>query len=430
MAASRRRWAGLLLVLLAAPALAATDVYIKLAGQGGDARLPLGLAPFVAEEPAKAEQALVAKQLHDVTRSDLLLSRYFNLVEDGPAFTGANAKDILGDWKAKSAGWLLAVKASSNAGQLTLSAQLLDASSGEVLFERFYRQDERYLRSLAHKLSDDVVRQLTGKKGIADSLIAFSVGKNGAKEIYLADYDGADVRQLTRHGSISILPRLSPDRKSIAYTTYKDGNPDLFLLDLQKGQSRPLSTDQGLNVAGGFSPDGSQILMTLSRQKSPNIYVKSLTDGGVTRLTQHFGADSSPTFSPDAQQVAFVSDRAGNPEIYVLDMTTRRAKRLTALNWCDSPSWSPTGEWIAFAGRANPKDHLDIYLVDITGGQIRQLTHGEGSNENPAWSPDGRFLAFTSTRDGRPELFVMDADGSAPHRLVELPGNAGTPDWR
>ncbi len=428
--AGRSLAAAALGLLLCAPAFAATDVYIKLAGQGGENRLPLGFPAFVAEEPAKADQALAAKKLHDVTRSDLLLSRYFNLIEDGPAFTGANAKDSLGGWKSKSAGWLLAVKASANAGQLTLSAQLLDANSGEVLFERYYKQEERFMRSLAHRLSDDVVRQLTGKNGIARSQIAFSVANDGRKEIWLADYDGADARQLTRHGSISILPRFSPDRKEIAYTTFKDGNPDLFILDLEKGQSRPLSTDQGLNVSGGFSPDGSQLLMTLSRQKSPNIYLKSLADGSVTRLTQHFGADSSPTFSPDAQQVAFVSDRAGNPEIYILDLTTRRAKRLTSLNWCDSPSWSPTGEWIAFSGRANPKDRLDLFLVDITGGQIRQLTHGEGSNENPAWSPDGRFLAFTSTRDGRAQLFVMDADGSAPHKLLDLPGAAGTPDWR
>ncbi|MDD5628499.1 MAG: Tol-Pal system beta propeller repeat protein TolB, partial [Elusimicrobia bacterium] len=58
-----------------------------------------------------------------------------------------------------------------------------------------------------------------------------------------------------------------------------------------------------------------------------------------------------------------------------------------------------------------------------------QLTHGEGANENPTWSPDGRFLAFSSTRNGRSELFVMDSDGSAPHRLADIPGNTTTPTW-
>lgn len=416
------------LLSLSSPAFAATDVYIKLAGQGGDARLPLGMPPFVAES-ASSDEALLAKQLHDVVREDLLLSRYFTLLEDGPHFDGANGRAIQAEWKSKAAGWLLTAKVGQSAGQMAVSVQLYDLGSGDSVFDRYYRQDAKYLRSAAHRVADDVVKQLTGKTGIAHTQIAFAASQNGKKELYVIDYDGANVKQLTRHGSITLLPRWAPDRKSLAYTSYKDGNPDLFLLDLGSGKSSALSNDQGLNVAGGFSPDGTQLLMTLSRQKSPNLYLKNLSDGSVTQLTQHFGADSSPTFSPDAQQVAFVSDRSGNPQIYVLDLTTRRAKRLTTLNWCDSPSWSPTGEWIAFSGRANSKDKLDVFLVDVTGGQVRQLTHQEGSNENPSWSADGRFLTFTSTRDGRAQLYVMDADGSAPHKLADIPGAIGTPDW-
>ncbi|HAM34631.1 MAG TPA: hypothetical protein DEB40_03010 [Elusimicrobia bacterium] len=425
----------LLFIILAASffpsttAWAQSDVFINLAGRPGEARtLALGLPPFIAENPERSQDALLARQLRDVVRNDLLFSRYFTIQEDGPLFDGANLKDIMLQWKARLAGWLLTAKVGSG-GKITLSVQLHDLNSGEAVFERYYRQEAAFQRSLAHKVADDLVMALTGKNGIAHTFLAFANDKTGYKEIYLMDYDGANFKALTSHGSISILPRFSPDRKSLVYTSYKDGNPDLFMLDLNAGRRRAISVEQGLNMAGGFSPDGTQLLMTLSRQKSPNLYVKNLGDGSLTRLTQHFGADSSPTFSPDGQQAAFVSDRSGNPQIYLLDITTQRVKRLTSLNWCDSPAWSPTGEWIAFAGRIHNKDKMDIFLVDITGNQIRQLTRGEGSNENPAWSPDGRFLAFTSTRNKRSELFVMDADGSAPHRLTEIPGDTFTPAW-
>ncbi len=420
----------LALLLSAAPARAETDVYIKLAGQGGAAVLPLGLPPFIAQDPAKTADALLAKQAQDLVRADLMLSRYFNIMEDGPHFDGANVAAIAPDWKKRGAAWILLVQVSAPEKKLSISAKLYDVNSGETIFERYYRQDADFLRAASHRLSDDLVKALTGKNGIAHTEIAFANDQNGHKEIFMADYDGANVRQLTHDASIDLLPRFSPDRKLLAFTTYKENNPDLFMLDLEHGKRLPVSQEQGLNIAGGFSPDGTQLLMTLSRERSPNLYVRNMTDGSVTQLTQHFGADSSPTFSPDAGQVAFVSDRSGNPQIYMLDMTTQRAKRLTNLNWCDSPSWSPTGEWIAFAGRVNVKDHLDIYLVDVTGNQIRQLTRLAGSNENPSWSPDGRFLVFTSTRDNKkPELFIMDNDGSAPHRLVELPGGSYTPNW-
>jgi len=416
-------WAGL-------AAAAPPDVYISLAGRGSEsAAIALGLPPFIAEDPQKPADFLAAKQLRDVVRDDLLFSRYFSVIEDGPHFNGTNLKDIMPPWKARSASWLLTAKAGVAADKLALTVRLVDLGSGESVFERYYRQSASFPRSLAHRVADDLVLALTGKNGIAHTQFAFSGDTTGRKEIYLMDYDGANRRALTAYGSISLLPRFSPDRKSLAFTSYKYGNPDLFRLDLTTGKSRPLSRDQGLNLAGGFSPDGSQLLMTLSRQKSPNLYLMTLADGSVARLTQHFGADSSPTFSPDGAQVAFVSDRSGNPQIHLLDLTTQRVRRLTVLNWCDSPSWSPTGEWIAFAGRARSTDRLDIFLVDITGNQIRQLTHGEGNNEDPVWSPDGRFLAFSSTRNKRAELFVMDADGSAPHRLADIPGNARTPAW-
>ncbi|HOX23971.1 MAG TPA: hypothetical protein PLL10_10930, partial [Elusimicrobiales bacterium] len=74
-------------------------------------------------------------------------------------------------------------------------------------------------------------------------------------------------------------------------------------------------------------------------------------------------------------------------------------------------------------------DDMDIFLTDVTGGQLRKLTRDAGKNEDPSWSPDGRFIAFTSTRGGGRQIFVMDADGSAPHLLTQLPGTSYTPSW-
>ncbi len=424
---------GLWLCLL--PPAGATEVTITLAGGPGATALGLGLAPFFAQDPASGPAALAARDVQNVVREDLRFSRHFRLVEQGPPFTGDNLVSILGDWKARGAGWLLTARASlpaagKAAAELSLMVRLTEVASGEPVFERYYRQQTAHWRSLAHRVADDVVQSLAGRPGIAHTQIAFANSQTGHKEIYIADYDGANVRRLTSDKSIALLPRLSPNRRLVAFTSYRDGNPDLFLLDLETMRPRPFSVEQGLNLAGGFSPDGTLMLLTLSRQKSPNLYQKSLIDGTLTRLTQHFGVDTSPTFSPDAGQVAFVSDRSGNPQVYTLNLTTQRTRRLTQMNWSDSPAWSPTGEWIAFAGRARAKDAIDIFLVDVTGTQVRQLTRGAGSNEDPSWSPDGRFIAFVSNRDGRrPQVYVMDADGSAPHRLLDIPGSSFTPHW-
>jgi TolB protein len=403
---------------LAAPAAAQTEVRLAVGGGTAEPLPVLALPVFEAQNDVKGDDALLAKSLREIVRSDLFLSRRFDVRDEEP-----------GAAPAAGASWRLKAKAGSEGDKIAVSVRLENGGGGEAVFERYYKQDAVWQRALAHRISDDVVKAATGRDGIARTRIAFVNNQTGHKEVYVMDYDGDGVKRLTDDKSIDLLPRFSPDGRRIAYTGYKDGNPDLFLLDLETGRASVASDEQGLNVAGGFSPDGTKLLMTLSRGKSPNLYLKDLVSGSVERLTFHFGADSTPTFSPDARQVAFVSDRSGNPQIYALDVGTKQARRLTSMNWCDSPAWSPTGEWIAFAGRANRKDKMDVFLVDITGGQIRQLTHGEGSNEDPTWSPDGRLLAFSSTRGGRAQIYVMDADGSAPRLAADVPGASSTPHW-
>jgi len=406
------------LALLARPAAAQTEVNIKV-GAGGAAPLPvLALPEFIAADATRGADALIAKSMREIVRQDLMLSRRFDVKDE-----------LVGAPPAADAVWRLKGTSGQAADKVTAQIRLENGAGGEAVFERFYRQDAHWARALAHRISDDVVKAATGRDGIAATRIAFVNNQTGHKEVYLMDYDGDGVKRLTDDRSIDLLPRFSPDGRRLAYTSYKAGNPDLYLIDLENAHAAALSNEQGLNIAGGFSPDGAKLLMTMSRGKSPNLYLKDLASGKLERLTYHFGADSTPTFSPDARQIAFVSDRSGNPQIYVLDLKTTQARKLTNLNWCDAPAWSPTGEWIAFSGRANRLDKMDIFLVDMTGMQIRQLTHGEGSNEDPSWSTDGRLLAFSSTRDGRSQIYVMDADGSAPRRIADVPGSSTTPHW-
>jgi TolB protein len=412
-----------LLALTAGPACAA-DIYIGVERSKAPA-WRLGLSTFFPKDPKRQADVEIGRKLREIVRADLLRSRYFDLIERTPGSGDSSPES----WKRRGAGFLLEAKATHIKDEATLTVTVKDLASGDAMLSRYYRQNAKYWRVLAHRVSDDIVRQLTGRTGIALTRIAFVNDKSGSKELYLMDYDGARVRQITKNRSINIMPRWAPNGRTLAFTSYKDGNPDIFSLDLGRGSVRTLWDRQGLNLAGGYSPDGATLAATVTMGRSPKVHLISIKKGTSKRLTSGRGVESSPTYSPDGENIAFVTDRSGNPQIYTTELASGRTRRLSRLNWCDSPRWSPTGEWIVFAGRANPKDKFDIYLSDITGNRIVQLTHGEGSNEDPTWSPDGRFIAFSSNRDKRRKIYVMDRDGSAPYPLGELPSNSFTPSW-
>ena len=56
-----------------------------------------------------------------------------------------------------------------------------------------------------------------------------------------------------------------------------------------------------------------------------------------------------------------------------------------------------------------------------------QAARGTGNNMFPQWSHDGKRIVFTSDRDGDPEIYVMNADGTSPHRLTHTPGRDAHP---
>jgi Tol biopolymer transport system component/DNA-binding winged helix-turn-helix (wHTH) protein len=102
--------------------------------------------------------------------------------------------------------------------------------------------------------------------------------------------------------------------------------------------------------------------------------------------------------------------------------------RLTNNNAIDArPVWSPDGRSIAFASNRDGK--YEIYVMDADGSNVKRLTNNIADDVNAMWSPDGRKLLFDSERDGNREIYVMDADGGNQIRLTRSNGVDSTAAW-
>lgn len=252
----------------------------------------------------------------------------------------------------------------------------------------------------------------------------------------------------------------------VAYTTWAGEQPQVKLLDLETGQSQPLleaarspawSPDgthllfyspDGLNggppgiwiqqlappetnqlidspfsQAVAWSANGLHLATWVEKEAGPHLVLWNLATGEAVDGP----VGSHPAWSPEGRRLVFRSCTAAGWNLSTVEIIdhTFVAESLQQVTGGDDsqPSWSPDGRRIAFVRREG--NAQNIYVVNVDGSALKQLTDDEASNVSPAWTPDNRLL-FRSLRDGRWGIYVMEADGSNQELLVETEVQA---DW-
>lgn len=327
-------------------------------------------------------------------------------------------------------GYDLAVRSeySLKGEDLTLEFRLFDVINKKLVVAKRYLGNRRDLRFFVHSFANQIIGQIDrdGGPGSFTSRIACAATGSGNKEIMLMDWDGHNVHQVTRNGSINLNPVFSPDGKDLLFTSYKNGNPDLFRRRLSSGIDSKISGRKGLNITGSWSPDGTRIALSLSKDGNSEIYTLDKNGNNPVRLTVNPAIDVSPVWSPDGSRIAFVSDRFGGPQIFIMNSDGSNVRRLTTSgSYNVNPAWSPKGDRIAYARQ---QGGFQIFTISADGSNDTQLT-SSGNNENPAWSPDGRLIAYSSRQGGAEAIYVMRSDGTGNVRVSKGKGRATQPSW-
>ncbi len=428
-------FAFLLILELAFTGLSWAKVYIDIRSPSFR-KFPIAISPFKSSPSGDSK---FGERATDILTGDLNISGFFSLIDpksfgeeaprppSGTDPSGAALIDFR-RWTNVGAEALVLGEITYKDQTLVLEARLYDVVNKELIIGKRYRGDLNDLSRMVHRFADEIVFALTGEHGFFQTKIVFVSVATGKKEIFLMDYDGRNIVQITNHQSICLSPRFSPDGTRIAFTSYKAGNPDIYIKSLRTGEERRVSSHAGLNITPAWSPDGQRLAMTLSKDGNSEIYTMALDGSKLTRLTNHPAIDVSPTWSPDGQKIAFVSNRGGNPQIYIMDANGGNLQRLTFEgNYNTAPSWSPRGDLIAFDGTVGGEHN--ICTIQPDGSNLRILTANMGRCEMPTWSPDGRNLAFSSTRDGGPQIFLIDLEGTRIKKLTFQKGGDTYPNW-
>jgi dipeptidyl aminopeptidase/acylaminoacyl peptidase len=266
-------------------------------------------------------------------------------------------------------------------------------------------------------------------------------------------------------------PQLSPDGTQILFSRrWVDKMNDkwessIWLMNADGSHARSLTQGSDMH----WSPDGKRIAYVAKGEPSgQQVFVRWMdAEGATTQISHLTESPSSLEWSPDGKSLAFTmnvpvrdtwriamptppkgakwieapkvvtrlnyrSDRVGYTDdsyrhIFVVPADGGTARQITNGDWNHSgPSFSADSKWIAFSSLREPNAEnafrkSQIYAANLETGEIRQLTHGNGTNGSPSFSPDGKFIAYISADSSNhsawaeSKLWMMNADGTGAH---------------
>jgi TolB protein len=418
------------LALLAGPAAAEVRIDIT---RGRVEPMPVAIPDFAGSAPPEVQGG---RDVAGVVRADLERSGLFAPIAREAYIQGLDSLDVqprFADWRAINAQVLVqgAIQQQPD-GRLRVAFRLWDVFAGTQLKgQAFVTQPENW-RRVAHIISDEIYKRLTGEDGYFDTRVVY-VAESGpaterVKRLAIMDQDGANHRFLSDGKALVLTPRFSPTAQEITYMSYYQGTPRVYLFNIDTGRQELLGDFPGMTFAPRFSPDGNAVVLSMARDGNSEIYEMDLRTRRTRRLTNHPAIDTSPSYSPDGQQVTFNSDRGGSQQLYVMNADGANVHRISFGDGSyATPVWSPRGDLIAFTKMKGGEFYIGIMRPDGSGE--RMLSSGF-LVESPTWAPNGRVLMFfrQNANGAEPHLYSIDLTGYN-ERLVETPLGASDPAW-
>ena len=265
-------------------------------------------------------------------------------------------------------------------------------------------------------------------------------------QIYTMKIDGSDLHRVSTGTGRTTCGYFYPGAKEILFaSTHKAGADcppkpsyergyvwpiydgyDIYRANADGSNPRPLTTTPGYDAEATIAPDG-MIAFTSVRDGDMEIYTMKADGIDVHRLTHSPGPDGGPFFSWDGKRIAYrgrpltpgpeltdylalLKEHLWRPtklELYVMD---RDGANAAGASRTSAPRASrrhgiPDGKRLIFASNfKDPKQrNFDVFLIDVDGTGLEQVTFNETFDGFPMFSPDGTHLVFASNRNAKVE---------------------------
>jgi len=263
--------------------------------------------------------------------------------------------------------------------------------------------------------------------------------------IFTMNVDGSDMRMVSTGKGRTTCSYFYPSGKKILYSSTHLASPecpprpdfskgyvwavypgyDIFTANPDGSNLKQLTYTPGYDAEATISLDGKKIVFTSLRHGDLDIYSMDADGKHVMQLTHELGYDGGPFFSPDRKWIVY---RAYHPtsereikdykdllrqnlirptylELWTMKADGSGKRQITNLGAASfAPSFFPDGKRVIFSsnqGSTGGMGNFELYAINVDGSNLERITYSEGFDGFPVFSPDGKKLVWASNRNAK-----------------------------
>ena len=263
--------------------------------------------------------------------------------------------------------------------------RMVSTGKGRTTCSYFYPDGKRILYSSTHLASPECPPHPDFSKGYVWAVYS-------GYDIFTANPDGSDIKQLTNTPGYDAEATISLDGKKIVFTSLRNGDLDIYSMDADGKHVKQLTHELGYDGGPFFSPDRKWIIYRAyhpTSEKEINDY-KELLKQNLIRPT--------------------------SLELWIMKADGSGKRQITNLGAASfAPSFFPDGKRVIFSsnqGSTGGMGNFELYAINVDGSNLERITYSPGFDGFPVFSPDGRKLVWASNRNAKEphetNIFIAD----------------------